>query len=142
MWKPEHVLVGTDFSEGSEVALAIACEQAKTYGARLTILHAYSAALDLVDPQGTAPARIEIGTEVHRALAMVKAEYDGQVRQLHAEVLASESAGDTLCAYAKDTSVDLIVVGAHGRTRRSPFNVGSTAERVARHADCSVMIAR
>ncbi|MDD9946505.1 MAG: universal stress protein [Myxococcales bacterium] len=142
MSKPTHVLVGTDFSGGAEVALEVAFEQARAFGARVTIVHAYPAALDLMDPKGIAKERMEIGTEVHRLLAGLKDRYNGQVKALHTEVIPSESPVDALCQYATGHDVDLIVVGAQGHTGLAPFLVGSTAERVARHAPCSVLLAR
>jgi nucleotide-binding universal stress UspA family protein len=43
---------------------------------------------------------------------------------------------------AKNWRADLIVLGSHGRTGLARFLIGSVAEGVARHAGCSVEIAR
>ncbi len=41
-----------------------------------------------------------------------------------------------------DPLPDLVVVGTHGRSAVARFFVGSVADRVARHAPCSVLLAR
>jgi len=43
---------------------------------------------------------------------------------------------------AEEHPTDLIVLGASGHTALARFFVGSVAERVARHAPCSVLVAR
>ncbi|MFB6244114.1 MAG: universal stress protein, partial [Halobaculum sp.] len=44
-----------------------------------------------------------------------------------------------LLEYAADNDVDLITMGTHGRTGVSRFLLGSTAERVIRHATAPVL---
>lgn len=43
---------------------------------------------------------------------------------------------------AKELDVDLIVIATHGYTGWKHFAIGSTAERVARAAPCSVLVVR
>jgi nucleotide-binding universal stress UspA family protein len=58
-------------------------------------------------------------------------------------MLTEGSAWDRLCAIARDDrSIELVVVGTHGRTGVSRALIGSVAERVVRHAPCSVMVVR
>lgn len=137
-----HILVGTDFSEPAAVALELARIQARALGAKLTLLHAYSPALDVLDPIGIDPLRMEIGKEVHEALAKLKDRATGAVDDVDLDVVPGESPVEVICQYARDHEVDLIVLGAHGRSGLREFLIGSTAERVARHAHCSVMLAR
>lgn len=47
-----------------------------------------------------------------------------------------------ICRIARERSVDLIVMGTHGRTGLAHMLIGSVAERVVRHAPCSVLIVR
>ncbi len=44
--------------------------------------------------------------------------------------------------YAAQWKADLIVVGSHGRKGLGRLLIGSVAEHVARHANCSVLIVR
>ncbi|HEY8504976.1 MAG TPA: universal stress protein, partial [Gemmataceae bacterium] len=44
--------------------------------------------------------------------------------------------------YAAEASIDLIVVGTHGRTGAERLLMGSVAERVLRGAPCSVLVVK
>jgi universal stress protein A len=43
---------------------------------------------------------------------------------------------------AKELGIDLIILSTHGRTGLSRVLLGSTAEKVVRHAGCPVLIVR
>jgi len=47
----------------------------------------------------------------------------------------------TILAIAEETGADLIVVGSH-RPGFQDYLLGSTAARLVRHSDCSVLVAR
>ncbi len=49
---------------------------------------------------------------------------------------------DEITRYANESKADLVVVGAHGRSRLARMLIGSTSETVARHAPCSVLVVR
>ena len=49
---------------------------------------------------------------------------------------------DVITQYAKESSADLVVVGAHGQSTIEKMLIGSTSETVARHAPCPVLIVR
>ena len=57
-------------------------------------------------------------------------------------VRAGSNVADTIIAYAKDTHVDTIIVGTHGRGPVSHLFMGSVAERVVRNAPCPVIVVR
>jgi len=48
----------------------------------------------------------------------------------------------TILDYVARRSIDVVVVGSHGRKGLDRFVIGSVAESVARHAVCSVWIVR
>lgn len=52
------------------------------------------------------------------------------------------SIADAIIYYAKDKSVDLIVIGATGKTGIERFLLGSVASNVSKHAHCPVMVVR
>ena len=47
-----------------------------------------------------------------------------------------------ICRIAQEREIDLIVMSTHGRTGLAHLFIGSVAERVVRHAPCSVLIMR
>lgn len=49
---------------------------------------------------------------------------------------------DEICNAARESDSDLIVIATHGRTGLKHVFLGSTAERVVRHAPCPVLIVR
>ena len=49
---------------------------------------------------------------------------------------------DAIINYAIDNSIDLIVIGAIGRTDIDRFLLGSVANNVVKHAYCPVIVVR
>jgi nucleotide-binding universal stress UspA family protein len=49
---------------------------------------------------------------------------------------------DVITRTAKQKRIDLIVLATHGRTGLERLMLGSTAERVVRHASCPVLVVR
>jgi nucleotide-binding universal stress UspA family protein len=57
-------------------------------------------------------------------------------------VITSNAAAMTIVNYAKETGIDLIVMGTHGRGPMAHLIMGSVAERVVRLAGCPVLVVR
>jgi nucleotide-binding universal stress UspA family protein len=119
--KPCEILVATDFSDGATAALRVAIDYGRRLHARLHVLHVLS--------------RDEY--DVTRLLADAVAEAGAEV-----PVTVASTGGDPaeeIVRYAARHSVDLIVVGTHGRTGVSRLLLGSVAERVVRTTSCPVL---
>jgi nucleotide-binding universal stress UspA family protein len=60
------------------------------------------------------------------------------------QVVIMEGLGgaSTICTYAREHDVDLIVIATHGRTGFRRLALGSVTERVVQHAPCDVMVVR
>lgn len=118
-----QLLFATDFSEAAEVAGHVARDLAVRFGATLHVAH--------VVPPVTDPV-------------FAKERLEAAVRQFGSGLstrgaLLSGFAAPQLLQYARDKDVDLIVMGAHGRTGVSHALLGSVAEKVARLAPCLVL---
>jgi nucleotide-binding universal stress UspA family protein len=142
------MLVGTDFSPGAEPALDGAAAWARMLGASATLAYCYDTAIPMVPPVGVPEAldTRELADEniadLREALAnLAEARLSG-VRDVDSVVLESRNAADSLTSYADERGYDLIVVGAQGRTGRDRVLVGGVAEKVLRHASCSVLAVR
>jgi nucleotide-binding universal stress UspA family protein len=48
----------------------------------------------------------------------------------------------TLRVLEDDRTIDLVVMGSHGRTGIARALLGSVAEKIVRHARCAVLVAR
>ena len=118
----QQILVASDFSDGAEAALAVAAHYARALRARIHVFHVSDAA----------------GTDVMRPLADVTAVAGRDV-----PITFSGSTGDPaerILKYAAVHSIDLIVVGTHGRTGVSRILLGSVAERVIRGSRRPVLV--
>lgn len=140
--EPTKILAATDFGEHAECALLYAAEFATRFDAELHILHV------VPDP---AVAHPEIGLSM-MPFAQFKDEITSAGRQQLAEIdlkaypklrvrreLRFGSAASGIIDYAGEHEMDLIVLGTHGRNPISQMLMGGSAEKVVRHAPCSVL---
>jgi nucleotide-binding universal stress UspA family protein len=133
---PPQILVATDFSDGSEEAIAHAIDLAKQLGASLEILHVIE--LGVEDPFGGNVLGVDHRTAVDRMLERLvqRAETAGLVCM--GKIVDGNAAAE-IPARARQIGARLIVVGTHGRTGLAHVVMGSIAERVVRHAACPVL---
>jgi nucleotide-binding universal stress UspA family protein len=140
------ILVATDFGETSDAALVYGRNLARTFGARLHVVHVAE------DVRATAGQELYAG-DLHELQAEVvetvttrlfSSLSDDDLTALSATpaVRVSSNPANAIIQYAKDTHVDLIVVGTHGRGPMSHLLMGSVAEHVVRHAPCPVLVVR
>jgi nucleotide-binding universal stress UspA family protein len=137
----KNILVPHDFSETSAAAMQYAVELARTFGAKLHLVHV------------SEKARFEMATEFPLGLDMsledairerlLKIMATGEHRELNPsfQVLSGAPAAE-IVRYAKDHAMDLIVMGTHGRGVVAHAVMGSVAEKVVRHAPCPVLTVR
>lgn len=139
------VLCAIDFSEGAREALRAAVELAQQSHATLVLAHVIEPPLWVHEPTVHLPGDRRAG-ELAAAEAELTAWRD-EARKLGArEVVTTMPSGvawDRLVTLAReDPAIRVIVTGTHGRTGVSRAVIGSTAERVVRHAPCSVLVVR
>lgn len=143
MVQVKHVLVPIDFEETSTLALAYGRELAWRSKAALTLLHVADDEFALSGgtegsvssfPQLEADRKECTGAELERLMTP-----DDRRSGARAVVLISSLPAEAIVEYARSSSVDLIVMGTHGRGSAPPDAVGSVAERVVRSAPCPVL---
>lgn len=138
--KIKRVLVATDFSNDSELALQYGLSLAQEHQAELHLLHALPVALS--PALATMPAGVE--SDFQRAARQLNLTVPNETH-LWCKVFQSVRAGQPyreILTYAEEHNIDLICLGVHGAgfTMRALF--GSNADRVLRQAPCPVLIAR
>jgi nucleotide-binding universal stress UspA family protein len=116
----KRILLGTDGSESSRRAAAVAVALAKAARAELIVAHAYEA---------------RTGAEAKVAPALEAATAAG-VRKLSSE-LREGSPPEALADLGEEKDVGLIVISG-GRGQR--YTLGSVAHRLSHHAPCDVLI--
>ncbi len=137
-----RILVPTDFSHRSQVALDYAVQLARLMQGQLTLLHVFPepSALDYTmnGPAGEEwdQAREEAKNNLADAVAHSKRsflEVDSKFRSgpdLRTEILRT----------AKEISADLLVLSTHGYTGWKRLLLGSDAENILEHAPCPVLV--
>ena len=131
------LLVPVDFSGCSTKALAYAIPLAQQFKAELILLHVmwpYVSVPEMgpVDLETIDDARTqleELGRHLPEAVRWRTLLRTGQP---HTEIIQA----------AKEMGVDLVVLSTHGRTGLARAVMGSTTEKVVRHAPCPVLVVR
>lgn len=136
------ILVATDFSDASRLALEYARVLAHRFGAGLRVVHVVETPLPLGSelhvPEVMSVAERAVHDAQHQLSAtMAEFETDDVIGQ----VLVGNAA-KKIVEYANDHEIDLIVMGTHGRGALAHLLMGSVAERVLRTAPCPVLTVR
>jgi nucleotide-binding universal stress UspA family protein len=137
----DRILVAIDGSQGGQHALAKALELARLTGALLTALTvegplpAYAATIGEVDE-----VRREKDSFFGAVAASAYEQAEAAGVELEVEVRPGHAA-ELITRYAREMEADLVVVGHKGHFLND-YLLGSTADRVAHHAHCPVMIVK
>ena len=140
----QHILVPFDFSPYAEQALAYAIGLAQILQARLTLLYVRDTmSWGVAQAEATLPPSYWVELETSIAEGMEEPLARVHEAGLQGEtVLAQGIPFQTIIETARDNSVDLIVIGTHGRTGLTHVLMGSVAEKVVRLAPCPVLVTR
>lgn len=139
----QRILFCTDFSENADLAFDIALDSAiRRPGCTLYLLHVIPAAdaqfwntylyeADNVDGKGKADIE-----------ARIAERYRPRVPEGVNVVVETRTGTDyeEILAFAREKDMDLIVIGRQGRSQLSKVLFGNVTERIARKADCPVLI--
>ena len=137
----ERILVAIDASECSDRAFAKALELAVLAGARVTALAvegplpAYAATIGEVE-------EVKREKDIYFNALAIRARQQAEQSGLDIDVeVRPGHAAELISQVATEGSYDLVVLGYRGHFLRDHL-LGSTADRVAEHAPCPVMIVR
>jgi nucleotide-binding universal stress UspA family protein len=140
----KRILVPTDFSGCSDRAVRVALDLADTFGATVHVMH-------VVEDPSAFPWVAE-AFPLSLADVFEQMQQEGRRRLLNAvperrraDVAFACPIGspvDEILRYAEAESIDLIVMGSHGRGVIAHALIGSVAERVLRRAPCPVLTIR
>jgi universal stress protein A len=142
--KPKIVLCPVDFSPASRVAFDEAVLVAREASARLVLVHVYQALLPpvpelpLISPEVV--QRAAVALEAQLAMWRTEAVSRG-VTSVETELLEG-APWDRIVEAARTARADLVIMGTQGRTGLRHALLGSVAEKVVRHARCSVLVVR
>lgn len=141
-FKLKKLLVATDFSSNSELALEYGLSLAQEYQAELHLVHVISGARsseaevawtseESEGPYHAAARRLHesIPAEVHLWSKVTHAVREGRAYR-------------EIVSYAVENEIDLICLGAHGQGFKLGTLFGANTDRVLRQAPCPVLVVR
>ena len=142
----KRILMPTDFSNTSDLAVGYAIDMARHYGASIHLVHVvedmrfmnvypdgFFAELPELRARLIAEAQRRLGETADRctaaAVSVTEQVVDGRPSRVIVEI-------------ASNRGTDLIVMGTHGRSGVAHLLMGSVAEHVVRTAPCPVFTVR
>lgn len=148
MFAPKNILVPTDFSKYSDVALDKAVDIATQYKAKIYLLHVitehirrcmadYCLDLQLVkqlEKQSIMGAKDKLKTAADTIAKEKGVEISIVIREgVPQEVILSEQ---------KAKKIDLIVIASHGKTGILKHLIGGVADKVVKGSKCPVIVVK
>jgi nucleotide-binding universal stress UspA family protein len=142
----KKILHPTDFSQCSQSALEFASALASQTGARLVVAYVDDLPQAYIEGMtagyaghGYVPARESSRDEIRAQLERVCSTAPG-VPCEH-QYLRGNAAAEII-KFAEQNTVDMIVMGTHGRSAALQLLLGSVAEAVVRSANCPVLVVK
>ena len=132
----KRILYATDFSSFSNQAYFHAIALAEKHGATLTIVYVYVPGVARFGGSTRASDDRQYWQEMLEQIRPV----DARIPVSH--ILLEGDPATELVRYSVDASIDLIVMGTHGRTGLERLLMGSVAEKVMRESPCSVLVVK
>jgi nucleotide-binding universal stress UspA family protein len=138
------ILVPIDFSKTSRKALQYAIPFAQQFGAKILLLHILEPYMTFTADADFAPPivdnRLVKNAALKRLEGVEKKYLPKEIRAGCKVRVGSPFREITECA--KINKADLIILTTHGHTGLKHVFLGSTAERIVRHAPCPVLTVR
>jgi nucleotide-binding universal stress UspA family protein len=132
-----NVLFATDFSPHSDLALPYAAAIARHYGAKLYGAHVVSSEDYLFTAPDLWPAHMEQEQRLHSEVVLRIDQNLGAIP--HESLFGVGEITTVISRFIEERSIDLLVVGTHGRTGARKVLVGSIAEKLFRQSLCPVL---
>ncbi|MFN7140314.1 MAG: universal stress protein [Limisphaerales bacterium] len=138
----KKLLVPTDFSDCSKHALRYAVAFAQQFSAEITLIAVIPdnrTAFEYGSPEFS--AGLEARTKRYQEeLTKLVEELPRKIKSRI--VVKIGRPFEEIVRTAKDSDIDMIVIATHGNSGNRQFELGSTAERVIRYANCPVLVVR
>lgn len=143
----KRILFPTDFSELSLNALKYARSFVETFKAELHVIHVVDEAA--LYWTAVAPNSVPVGPSIDELTTLAESDMQ-RFAQAHLDDLKAPLSTEVLTGrpfmeiirYAREKSIDLVVLGTHGRSGLRHVLLGSVAEKIVRKAPCPVLTIR
>jgi len=145
MTKFSTILAAIDFSDSSDNAFQMALSMAKSFSARLLVLHVINEPVDLrgfyVPHISFEKLEEEIEEGAQKMMESFCRQNIHDFKDFECLIIAGLPY-EQIIAQAEEKSADLIVIGTHGRAGLDHVLFGSTAEKVVRKSKVPVLTVR
>jgi nucleotide-binding universal stress UspA family protein len=142
-WGLRNILVPVDFSEPSKKALSYALRFAKQNGGKITLLHVIEPVAIYSDVVLPAIMGADLWpTEAKKAFRKLCRREHADAHLIRSMLIRKGTAHKEITDAARELEADLIIIATNGYTGLAHVLLGSTTERVVRHAPCPVLVVR
>lgn len=139
----DTILVATDGSDSADAAVDRAIELADTMNATLHAINVIEDIDAIVAPMTAEQETVRKGTEAYAEEILEDVADRAESAGVPCETTIKRGVpNERILGYAGDVGADMIVLGALGRSGLVDVLLGSTADRVSRRSDVSVLLAR
>jgi nucleotide-binding universal stress UspA family protein len=134
----KNILFPTDFSESSQAAIPFLCTIAKRYASTIHMVHVIASEPMLEIPLDI-PPKLDADREVAQSAMRTLLAGSGFDKIPRTATVERGQLWKVLAAFIEEKSIDLIVLGTHGRHGLKKLVLGSVAEQVFRLARVPVL---
>ena len=143
----KNILLGTDFSPKSNIALKYAIELKKQYEGRLTVLSVNEAFLSK-DEMVMSRVSVEEVMKNNEKLALnTKKIFKEMLSDLGVDSLSNiqmvqreGAASEEIIKYSEEKKVDFIVIGSNGHSAIEELFLGSTAKKIINGSKIPILV--
>lgn len=138
----KKILCPTDFSEYSEKALSYAKVLAKTFNAKIYIMHIIFEPAEFTGFYVPHISFDKIKTEIKSAAQKLMDDFVNKNLKDFSDYEVIVKIGDPateIVNFADEKEIDLIVIGSQGKKGLEKMVFGSTAEKVVKKSNCPVL---
>ncbi len=142
--KLKRILVPLDFSEHARKALLYAVKLGEQFGAAIDLVAVVEPVIyaeGMALPGGVSHVDQSTAAEAGEALRRIAGQEIPADLKWRVMVRMG-SAYAEIVETARDRKTDLLIVTTHGNSGLTHFLIGSTAEKIIRHAPCPVLVVR
>ena len=147
MFNVDNIIVPTDFSDYSDLALRRALDLAEACDAKIYLTHVVEDspdifALDRFDKEGQKKIMKDLEKQSKELFEKQLAKFpQAQKVDIEMTVLRGIPSKEIL-SLQKKINADMVVISTHGQTAFEEFLWGNTASKIIRYSRCSVLVVR
>lgn len=134
MFAPKKILVPTDFSPYSDLAMKEAFDVASEYKAKVVLLHVIDEEPGEIDEEDMRLSIEKLEKSIFDETRMERNDISYEIKKgIPAEVIVDEQLSN---------GIDLIVMASHSRSTIIQNIIGGTTDKVIRSIRCPVLVVR